>query len=195
MRQCETCGKDFEPKALKTRPGRFCSLACYHASGTTRGTPRKAEVKDQHRVTRKGHPVAPPSGVVAVARIVLYEKIGPGPHPCSWCGEEVDWKFGLVPGALIADHLNWDRNDDSPENLVPACIPCNVNRQRKSEDRALKADEPTVLWGGSRTRAVERTCETCAERFLTIPAEVKKGKGRFCSRSCARRAPRRAQAS
>lgn len=134
----------------------------------------------------KGHPIAPPGGVVAAARLVLYEKIGPGPHACHWCGTEVEWKRGVVPGALIADHLNWDRNDDSPDNLVPACNPCNVNRQRKFEKRALKADELTVVWGGARTRAIERTCEFCESAFLIPPSATAKGRGRFCSRSCAR---------
>lgn len=176
MRQCETCGKDFEPKAPKTRPGRFCSLACY---------------KDQRMTNAPGHPIAPPSGVVAVARLVLYEKIGKGPHKCHWCGTEIEWRRGLVPGALIADHLNWDRNDDSPENLVPACLPCNTNRQRIHQDRALKEGELTMMWSGNRTRAVERKCEACGNAFLALPAEVRRGRGRFCSMSCARKAPRR----
>jgi len=188
-RVCENCGGLFTPK-YKHRPGRFCSSACYHASGAPRGRPQ-ATVKDQRMRAAKSHPIAPPSGVVAVSRLVLYDKIGPGPHPCNWCGGEVDWKTGLVAGALIADHLNWDREDDRPENLVPACNPCNVNRQREFEDRAIADDDLTVIWGsGGRTRAIRRECEYCGVEFLTIPAEVKKGKGRFCSRSCARRNPR-----
>lgn len=189
MRQCETCGADFEPKAPKTRPGRFCSLACYYSSELPRST-RKARVKDQRLTNAKGHPIAPPGGVVAVARLVLYEKIGPGPHPCHWCGSTIDWKRGLVPGALIADHVNWDRNDDSPGNLVPACLPCNTNRQRTHQNRALKDGELTVIWGGSRTRAVERTCEKCGSPFLIPPSATSRGRGRFCSRSCARSASR-----
>lgn len=187
-RVCETCGGSFTPK-YKHRPGRYCSLPCYYESGQPRGLP-KQRVKNQHMRAAKGHPIAPPSGMVAVSRLVLYEKIGSGPHACLWCGEEVDWKTGLVPGALIADHLNWDRNDDRPENLVPACNPCNVNRQRANETRAITDEDLTMIWGGYRTRAVQRGCEYCGAEFLTVPAEVRKGKGRFCSRSCARRKPR-----
>ena len=183
MQLCETCGKYFDPKARKYKPKRFCSRACYDAAGPLRGRP-KERVKDQRMVRAPGHPIAPPSGMLAVARLVLFDKVGPGPHPCHWCGVEVDWKTGLVNGALIADHLNWDRNDDSPENLVPACLPCNTNRQREHQDRALQDDDLTMMWGGYRTRAVRRECEFCGSEFLTIPAEVKKGKGRFCSREC-----------
>ena len=183
MRQCEGCGRDFEPKALKNRPGRFCSRQCYYDCKLPRRT-RLERVKDQRMTNAKGHPIAPPGGVVAVARLVLYDKIGEGPHACHWCGTEIDWKLGLVPGALIADHLNWDRNDDSPENLVPACLPCNTNRQRIHQDRALKPDEKTVVWSGARTRAVERTCERCGETFLIPPSATKRGRGRFCSKAC-----------
>ncbi len=135
--------------------------------------------------TARDHPIAPPSGIVAVARLALYEKIGPGPHPCNWCGEPVDWILGLVPGCLVADHLNWDRNDDRPENLVPSCRTCNAHRAQKGNRPLLRDGDITMLWGGRPTRAVERACAVCGASFLTIPAEVAKGKGRSCSRSCA----------
>lgn len=137
--------------------------------------------------TARGHPLAPPSGIVAVSRLVLFDKIGPGEHDCHWCGEKVRWVVGKgpgAPGALIADHLNWDTHDDRPENLVPSCNTCNHRRTHSGVGPRLRDDEPTVMWGGYRTRAVERTCEYCGAPFLTIPAEVKVGKGRFCSREC-----------
>lgn len=143
--------------------------------------------------TAKSHPVAPPSGVAPIARIVLWDKIGPGPHACHWCGGEVQWTTAgpYAPAALLADHLDWDPTNDVPENLVPSCNPCNAHRRKNGQARIIKDGELKTLWGGCVTRAVERHCETCGSRFLTIPAEVKKGKGRFCCRSCARRAPRR----
>lgn len=135
-------------------------------------------------VNAKGHPIAPPSGTVAVARLALYDKIGPGEHPCNWCGGLVSWKLGLVPGALIADHLNFDRNDDSPGNLVASCNSCNAHRTRQGDRNLIREGELTMLWGGRTTRAVERFCNTCGTAFLTIPAEVDKGRGRYCSRAC-----------
>lgn len=143
--------------------------------------------------TAKGHPIAPPSGIVPVARLVLWDKIGPGPHPCHWCGKAIRWTPGdpYAPDALVADHLDWDATNDAPENLVPSCGPCNGHRRRSRQARIIQDGELKTTWGGYVTRAVERSCETCGNQFLTIPAEVKKGKGRFCSRSCARRAPKR----
>jgi hypothetical protein len=141
------------------------------------------------------HPIAPPSGVLAVARIVLYEKLGPGEHPCHWCGKTLRWIAGGgpgTPGSLLADHLDWNRHNDDPANLVAACQPCNGHRTSRRDRPLLEPDDLTRLWGGKRTRAVRRSCLVCDHPFLTIPAEVKKGKGLYCSRSCARRAPRAA---
>lgn len=82
--------------------------------------------------TRKGHPVANRSGGVWVHRMVLYDSIGPGPHPCHWCDAPVDWGEGLT-----ADHLNWDRRDNRPCNLVPSCMSCNSTRFRTRDDRGI----------------------------------------------------------
>jgi hypothetical protein len=83
----------------------------------------------QYRTTqRPDHPLAPPCGRVYVHRIVLYDKLGPGPHPCHWCGTDVDWLDKSNPRALYPDHLNHDGSDNRPENLVAACQPCNTTR-------------------------------------------------------------------
>jgi hypothetical protein len=187
-RQCEQCGTTFHPRHYY-RPGRFCSLACYHANGTRR---TKRLLSDQKMRSVPSHPIAPPSGVVAFSRLVLYEKIGAGTHPCHWCGAPVTWMpgAGLAKGALLADHLDWDRNNDAPENLVPSCNHCNVTRRRDGERRRLQGGELVVLWSGKPTRAVERECERCGEKFLIPPSATARGRGRFCSRTCARLKPK-----
>jgi hypothetical protein len=192
-KRCETCD---EPLGTihPGRPNRFCSQSCYFASATRRKK-RVAKVKGQRMKRAVGHPIAPPSGVVAVSRLTLYDHIGGGPHPCHWCGAVVQWKTGLVPGALIVDHLNWDQNDDRVENLLVSCNRCNSHRVADKSKRLIEEGEPTVIRNGRPTRAVQRSCESCGNEFLTIPAEVAKGKGRFCSRSCARRAPRKPKVS
>lgn len=76
-----------------------------------------------------GHPLANKHGLVYVHRMVLYDKIGPGPHKCRWCGATVRWVLGgLIKGALVADHLDWDATNNDPSNLVPSCNPCNASR-------------------------------------------------------------------
>lgn len=74
-------------------------------------------------VNRSGHPIAPASGRVHVHRLVLFDKVGPGSHPCHWCGRTVTWCVDLE-----GDHVNGDRTDNRPENLVVSCRPCNCNR-------------------------------------------------------------------
>jgi len=72
------------------------------------------------------HPVTTDSGKLAEHRRVLYDKIGPGPHECHWgCGRLLEW--GGRDG-ICADHLDADRSNNDPENLVPSCVVCNVHR-------------------------------------------------------------------
>jgi hypothetical protein len=86
------------------------------------------------KVRRPGHPLARADGRVLIHRANLYDKIGPGTHPCCWCGVPVTWGVdqwkGSVAGRLIADHLNGDVTDNRPENLVPSCQSCNAKRAR-----------------------------------------------------------------
>lgn len=77
---------------------------------------------------QQGHPLANRYGRVAEHRKVLYDKIGPGPHPCHWeCG-----KNALVWGGrkgIYADHLDGDSLNNDPDNLVPSCNACNAARK------------------------------------------------------------------
>lgn len=76
------------------------------------------------------HPVAMKGGVVRVNRKVLYDKIGPGAHPCHWCGRPVSWELSYPKdsGALVSDHLDGDKANNDPSNLMPACGSCNLLR-------------------------------------------------------------------
>jgi hypothetical protein len=136
-----------------------------------------------------GHPIAPPSGTLSISRINLYEKIGPGPHPCHWCGAQLVWRAGAGPvaGSIVADHLSHDATDDSPDNLVPSCNVCNAHRTRRGNRKIVRDDELYVEVGGARTRAVQQFCGHCGQPFLAIPALVRAGKARYCSRTCARK--------
>lgn len=82
------------------------------------------------------HPVASPCGKAYVHRVVLFDTIGPGAHPCHWCSTLVAWDLPSTdPRGLQVDHLNQARDDNRPENLVPSCGDCNVGRasQRRSD--------------------------------------------------------------
>jgi hypothetical protein len=172
---CETCEMSFEPNSQMS--GRFCSAACFYARGPD--GPRKASVKGQRMRTARGHPIAPPSGVVAVARLVLYDKIGDGPHQCHWCGRSINWSLGIASDGLVADHLDWDYKNDVPENIVASCTSCNTRRAAPGRQGAIQPHEPSIrISGGYRTRLVEVICECCGEPFLGIPSKRRK----FCSK-------------
>lgn len=142
----------------------------------------------------KDHPVLG-TGVMPEHRLALFDKIGPGPHPCHWCGTSVDWMPGARTrrGALIVDHVDNDGRNNEPDNLVPSCQSCNITRARTFRP-LIGVDEFYVLRAnGRRYRAIRRTCEQCGDTFGMQPCDqFKANKGRFCSRSCARRAQRRA---
>jgi hypothetical protein len=43
------------------------------------------------------HPLRAGNGTVLLHRALLYELIGPGPHPCHWCGRVLRWKAPFIP--------------------------------------------------------------------------------------------------
>lgn len=78
-----------------------------------------------------GHPLANARGVFE-HRVVLYDAIGPGEHPCHWCSALVTWDItaSADPRALVVDHLDFVKLNNDPANLVPACWACNIARTR-----------------------------------------------------------------
>ena len=79
------------------------------------------------------HPLATPSTrTVTKPRLVAYENLGPGEHLCHWCHAPVSWDrtWPYAQDGLTVDHLDWDRSNNDPSNLVPACGPCNSTRHQ-----------------------------------------------------------------
>lgn len=78
---------------------------------------------------KQEHPLSTKKGQVLEHRFVLYEMVGPGEHPCHWCGRMLNWDGkGNRSTSIRADHLNGDRRNNSPENLVVSCHRCNIAR-------------------------------------------------------------------
>jgi hypothetical protein len=72
------------------------------------------------------------NGEVLEHRRVLYDAIGPGPHECHWsgisgCGKVLEWGG---TGGIQADHLDGDKLNNDPTNLVPSCLGCNRKGMR-----------------------------------------------------------------
>src|SRR4051812_25819578 len=112
-------------------------------------------------VKRPNHPLRPPGGskLLPEHRVILYDKIGPGTHPCHWCSKPVTWIAGgrTRPGSLVTDHVNKIQQDNRPENLVPSCQGCNIRRGKGTH----LDTEPIVIYQGKRAAATERVCRTC----------------------------------
>lgn len=130
-------------------------------------------------------PIARKGGIVSVHRAVLYRKIGAGPHPCHWCGELVNWAYGLKHTGehppLIADHLNGDTTNNTYGNLVPSCFTCNATR--RGPDQPPPRDVIVSRYGCKQT-ALLKLCRFCRKVFLCTLTEHERGNGHYCSRSC-----------
>jgi len=59
-------------------------------------------------------------------RLVLFGVIGFGPHRCTYCHAHINWKSGLE-----VDHIDFDRLNNVPANLVQSCHKCNSDRSPK----------------------------------------------------------------
>ena len=94
---------------------------------------------------RRDHPLADKRGEVLEHRAVLYEKLGPGDHPCFWCGKVLGW--GGVQG-ICCDHLDEDKLNNSPGNLEPSCLRCNGWRNKPPKVR-----DPKYVPGTAEVRA------------------------------------------
>jgi len=92
---------------------------------------RRLAAKRYRVITRRDHPLAMRNGRVYEHRAVLYDQLGPKPEPCHWCGRTVEW--GDRDHPLFVDHVDHDRQNNDPTNLVPSCGTCNGSRRRGSE--------------------------------------------------------------
>lgn len=117
------CGKK------RSRKGSGLCEACYarkHRNGVLappRRYPKRVMTAAGYvKLRRHDHPLADSDHYVFEHRKVLFDVLGSGTQECFWCGLALDWK------ALVVDHLNENKQDNSPENLVPACNKCNRAR-------------------------------------------------------------------
>lgn len=126
------------------------------------------------------HPLANVNSQVPEHRLILYEAIGPGEHPCHWCQKPVLWttKLLLKNDHLVVDHLDCDWRNNDIANLVPSCSLCNSLR---AETRGVRDHEVFITRkNGSRLRAVNAVCTVCGTPFVTPKGRPKPTCGRSC---------------
>lgn len=119
----------------------YCKGMCvmHYTRSRKRGTPGDASRErlpigsghvnpDGYRVVKApGHPLATAQDKAMEHRIVLHSVIGGGDHPCHWCSKELTWT-GAAATRINVDHLDWNRLNNQPSNLVPSCLDCNTKR-------------------------------------------------------------------
>lgn len=96
------------------------------------------------------HPLAHRDGNVQEHRVVLYDAVGPGAHPCHWCGRSVTWG-----GDLQVDHVDGHKLNNARENLAPSCSRCNSNRAKAGNPADWSPH--TAILGGERSRVDTRS--------------------------------------
>lgn len=136
--RCTIDGCEKKP-AWRTSP--LCEM--HYARQRRNGDPEKLVERSGRRVTSHGyvqlrcdgHALAHKTGWAFEQRLVLYAKIGPGAHPCHWCGTRVTWdaRYPARIDALVADHVDGDKLNNAPENLMPSCNPCNTKWSQRSQ--------------------------------------------------------------
>jgi hypothetical protein len=137
---------------------------CTSIGQRARPSNKPVTVTQYRKIMWLGHPLAHADGQVYEHRLVLYEKIGSGTHPCHWCGKLLTW--GDTLNDLLADHINQNPQNNTPENLVPSCFSCNVGRSKRLKTHCKQGHEYTVAntyirKGGS------RQCRACKAEALT----------------------------
>ncbi len=136
------CSIDRCEKPVRSLRAEWCAMhyhRWYRHGDPTKTAHRRRTANGRRYVSRHlpTHPLAPPSGRIWVHRIVLFDVIGLGPHPCHWCATEVHWIPGIGQARLDVDHLDGFGDHNDPENLVPSCGPCNSTRAAAARHRRL----------------------------------------------------------
>lgn len=167
LAKCKVEGCD----KLANRIGAGLCEACYmrlRRNGDT-ALPKPPRGWSEHssgykKLKKPDHPLAGRNGEVFEHRVVLFDLLGDGKHPCHWCGRELEWS------QIAVDHLDENKKNNAPENLVVSCTYCN--RQRGAVLPFVKVMTPVafeefiVLLRGYR--------ETCEKSVSPTPLDYKK---------------------
>ncbi len=142
-------------------------------SARPQGGGRFATVTRYLSVIRPDHPLADKDGRVRTHRLVLFEKIGDAATVCHWCSRKVHW-FGAGHSELVTDHLDENKWNNDPQNLVPACRGCNIARKQRAKTRCLRGH---LLQGENlyvRPDNGTRQCRTCKQTTFKRFAQRRK---------------------
>lgn len=121
---CLTAGCD--GKATRVTHG-MCETCYYRVrrNGTTEARKISGRYKTGAgyiKLLDRDHPLADSGGHVFEHRAVAFRANDGNCPDCYWCGTSLEW-----PSAVI-DHLDENKENNAPTNLVVACNDCNRSR-------------------------------------------------------------------
>jgi len=145
-----TCDVEGCQKKARGRKSKFCEMHYYRLrrNGNLNISKEVGSLYIKHnrylRVSCKGHPLTKDKHHVGAHRVVLFDHIGEGTHPCFWCGKLLNW-FAVGPEKLVVDHLNGLKYDNHIDNLKPSCSRCN-NARGWFQNWVLDHKDDPFLW-------------------------------------------------
>lgn len=125
--QCkiDECGRDAmyaAQQVCQKHYFRFMRTGSYELGPVTNGEPIVTP-NGYVRIYAPEHPLASAGRPrVFEHRVVVYDDVGPGEHPCELCGKVVTW------ATLHIDHIDEDRRNNIRTNLRVTCRGCNTSR-------------------------------------------------------------------
>lgn len=73
-------------------------------------------------IKARGHRLSAGGARAYAHRVAFYEANGEGPFKCHWCAAPVTW------ADMHVDHLDDNKTNNDPRNLVASCPVCNMQR-------------------------------------------------------------------
>lgn len=114
--RCVVCGKLFGVKPYRKDEAKYCSMKCYHMM--MRGA--------NHPCWLGGKSFEPYSPEFnSELKDLIKERDG---YRCLWCDDD-----GEDLGYLQIHHIDYDKKNSAPDNLITLCTPCHMKTNHNRE--------------------------------------------------------------
>ena len=199
QKECKVCGKTFKVYPSHTGRRECCSIKCANKvrgkltkSGS--GNPAWKDGTTVHSdgylyLSVKGHPFTSNGNYVFEHRLVMEQWMRESAPNHKFLVEINGTKY-LNPDISV-HHIDGNKRNNKPKNLL-ACT--------NSSHHLIHNGKPPMqgeVWPEVKGQAVyqpvhvKRICELCGAEFMKLRSDVARGFGRFCSRTCYDKRPRK----